>query len=220
MPNEDIDYQLLEAARESKLDLLQQLVEAGGDVNASYREGITSLFWAVCNKDEDMVGYLIEKGAQVNYNEFSERTALMDAAGVGQLKIMQMLLDAGAEVDLVIPASGETALHKAVVANQKTAVKMLLDAGADPNSKAVDGGETAMFTGNARLWGETPLHLAAAYADADVVQMLLDAGADKTIANTHGELPLGYYSRHRYIASWTNRNPECFQPREISELLT
>lgn len=57
-----------------------------------------------------------------------------EAVGIGAEKIVQILLDKGANPN--IPGgSNETPLHDAVACNRKTIAKLLLSGGADPNAR-------------------------------------------------------------------------------------
>jgi ankyrin repeat protein len=90
-------------------------------------------------------------------------TALYTAALGGQEKMVQMLMDAGADVNAKGGYHG-SALQAASFKDHEKVVQMLLDAGADVNAQ---GGQF----GNA-------LQAASWEGHKKVVQMLLDAGAD------------------------------------------
>jgi ankyrin repeat protein len=151
-----------------------------------------------------MARYLIDCGAEVNHTEMSEGSPLMLVAFMGQVEFIRLFVTAGVNVNLALPAGGETALHMAAVANKPSAVQALLDAGAEPNLRVKSGVATSMFDGGAKLWGETPLHFAAAYGDEEMIQAMLEAGADRQARNTHGETPLEYAGRHKRPRSIRN----------------
>ena len=104
-------------------------------------------------------------------------TALHYAAFFGQEGSARLLLERGAEVDVV--ARNEnihvTPLHSAASGGHPSIVKLLLEHGADPNA-AQDG-------------GFTPLHSAAQNDDTESVEALLAAGADPSLANDEGRAP-------------------------------
>lgn len=102
-------------------------------------------------------------------------TALHLAAFFGREDAARVLLDRGAQVDLVArnPTIHVTPLQSAAARAHAGIVKLLLEHGADPNA-AQDG-------------GFTPLHAAAGNDDRESVEALLEAGADPALANDDGQ---------------------------------
>lgn len=88
--------------------------------------------------------------------------ALFEAASAGNVVAIARLLDAGANVDAVIPGDGSP-LIGAARAGRLDAVRLLLDHGADPDM-GVPGDGTALI-------------VAAGEGDVDLVMLLLDRGA-------------------------------------------
>lgn len=99
------------------------------------------------------------------------RTVLHEAAWRRNGKVVQILLDAGADVSTK-DYLGETALHVAARCGDVELVMRLLDAGA--NVAANDN------------VGWPPLHDAVRYGRYTVVKLLLDAGADVTTMDNDG----------------------------------
>lgn len=188
----DINEALIHAAKNGNFDEVRRLVEQGADVNYS---DIPPFFWAYFRGHTDLCKWLLNKGGNINHDGFSEMTLLMSATARGDVEFASILIDAGADVNLPLPAGGETALHKAAVRNQPETMKLLIDRGGDVNRQAKVGGYTEMdYFG--RVWGETPLHIAAVAADKDTIEVLLDAGADKFIKTAKGDTPFDYARRH------------------------
>lgn len=67
---------LLEAARNGKLDLVKRALDHGADISEK-RIGFSSLHYAVCYNHYDVVEYLVEYGADVNDQNLSGTTPLM-----------------------------------------------------------------------------------------------------------------------------------------------
>ena len=104
----------------------------------------------------------------------SGMSALMAASVSGHLTIMQLLLDANADINLPCEAraksneggsaGGYTALHAAVQGGGLVATRMLLDRGADVHAKGGNGMDVLMA--------------AASDGNVEVCQLLLDHGAN------------------------------------------
>ena len=87
---------------------------------------------------------LLEAGADPNTCDLSGTTILMRAARLGKAELVQMLVDAGAKLNIQNPAYKETALIIASSYGNTEAVEILLKAGADKNIKNWEG-KTALM---------------------------------------------------------------------------
>jgi len=101
--------------------------------------------------------------------------ALHLAAFFGQEEAAKILLESGAEVNLVARNARfhVTPLHSAAAGSHLAIVKLLLEHGADPRATQ-DG-------------GYTPLHSAAQNDDRESAEALLEAGADPSAVNDDGK---------------------------------
>ena len=120
-------------------------------------------------------------------------TPLIWATRSGSIDAMNLLLDAGADVNR--PGStgdnwDATPLQHAILARRPAAVRVLLDRGADVNRSA----------GPASL---TPLFLAAGDTDPSILNLLLAHGADPTVEDEHGATPLS-----RAVSAGTLHGPD------------
>lgn len=203
---DELNKQLMAAVEKGDLAEVQQLVEAGAEVNAANQFGVVPLLVASGLEALDIARFLLSRGAYVNYTGMGEGSPLMLAAYDGKVEVIVLYLENGADPNLAMPSGGETALHMAAVNGHTEAVRVLLQAGADPNQPTAADKHTDMFNGGPKLWGETPLHFAAAYGDVAMIEAMLQAGADKSKPNAHGESPIAYAGRHK-------------RSRDISQLL-
>lgn len=134
-------------------------------------------------------------------------TLLHHAAGFGTIETLQLLVDAGAEINAK-NTRGSTPLHWAVPEEKK--VRLLLAHGAAVNAKLADGRTPlylATFLGNGhpviRLLlehgadpnlraggGRAPLAIAASRGDAVAIRLLIDARASIDFSDSAGATPL------------------------------
>ena len=143
----------------------------------------------------------------VNKQNSFGSTALMLAAWQGQDRVVKLLLDYGADVQLVDNLE-ETAIHLALTSsgNERTA-KLLVNGGADVNRRdrfgrsplclAVELGYEGVLDllldlkagVNAQdlTFQNTALHLACKDGNDKLIKLLLNAGADITKQNRYGE---------------------------------
>jgi len=128
-----IDVDFNHAFEDEDLERAQQLLDQGADVNARFidAEGFTSLMMAVKKKDNaGGVAWLLERGADPDIGNFSGRTALHLAARDGRAKHVELLLAAGAGVN-VRDERGETPLRYAHDAGHKIVERMLRSSGGE-----------------------------------------------------------------------------------------
>lgn len=94
---------LMRAAHLGRLDVVRALVDGGADVNATDERGWGALAKAAYNADldrgfADVVGFLIERGANVEAPIGYGIRPLMLAAGYGEIAVVEALLAGGADV--------------------------------------------------------------------------------------------------------------------------
>ena len=108
---------------------------------------------AAASGDTKMVASLLSNGPNVNA-QVDGVTALMAAAVTGQTETGRLLIEHGADPNVVGPR-GNTALMRAVGRNRPAMARILITAGANVNAKDADG--------------STPLMIAAANGFQDLV---------------------------------------------------
>lgn len=156
--------------------------------------------------DSDAVASLIAEGADLNLATGDGMTALHWAAQSGHADILDLLLEAGAEVDPTTRIGSYTPLHIASGQGSSEIVAALLAAGADVNATTTTSLVTALHLAaqtvngadsvkallehgaepNAREGSaeQTPLMFAAAENRVDSINLLLRAGADPSLSTT------------------------------------
>jgi hypothetical protein len=88
---------LMSLAYVGAVELAQDLIQRGADLEAEDEEGFTALMYAAKTGQEQIVELLVRAGADVNHHDREGSTALMFAAQHGFLKIVKKLLAAKAE---------------------------------------------------------------------------------------------------------------------------
>lgn len=171
MKTGDKELNLINAARKSDIDIVRQLLNEGADVNAT-GEGYTfttdftrmnsALHLAATNADEDIVRLLLENGASVNL--WALGTPLHRAIKSNAQKIVNLLLDYGADLEIHDAEDNMCPLAIAAKRGQVDLVRLLLQRGANVHA----------LSGN----GFSALHYAAESDHVDVAQLLIDNGAD------------------------------------------
>ena len=154
--------------------------------------------------DVDVVRSLLSQGADVNAARGDGMTALHWAAETMNGQVAQILVDAGAILEVTTRLGSYTPLHVASRRGAASVVEVLVKAGADVNTRASTGAAAlhlAAGSGNAAAVeilldngaqldaraGEaeqTPLMYAAGVDRPDVIRLLLDRGADPSITTT------------------------------------
>ncbi|KAK0760882.1 LOW QUALITY PROTEIN: hypothetical protein N5P37_005821, partial [Trichoderma harzianum] len=165
------DVVLLIAAAYTQGDIVKTLLEKGSikptlssDMTDIDLECGPALIWAVRNGHENLVKWLLKRGANVNAK-----------SGFGKItpSIIRIKAQRGASVHF---DSGRIALHCAASQGHESMVRLLLDNGAD-----------VMASDNA---GRTALSLAASNGHEAVVKLLLENGADITAKDNAGRTAL------------------------------
>lgn len=156
-------------------------------------DGITLLQEIVRDGHVEIIGQLIEHGADINGMSL-DGTALRWAVSHGNYTIVHLLINYGADLDLA-GRYGGTPLQAAVHYGHGNIVQCLLEHGADADLVSKDRGSTRIFywlrgkrdkRANEDIFNErnTPLYLAASYGHGEIVQLLLKHGADVNAVST------------------------------------
>lgn len=158
---EEYTDRLYSATVDGNLEEVKALVELGVDVNPRAMR-ISPLLYALNRENLDIVEYLVEGGADLDYKSAMLRgkTALMTAVRQGNEELAQLFLEKGANPN-VRDDVGLTALHWAAAEAGESMVELLLENDADPT--ILDG------------FGETALDIAMSEGNLENVSILREA---------------------------------------------
>jgi ankyrin repeat protein/ketosteroid isomerase-like protein len=134
------DLDVHDAAAAGRLERVKELVEREPSLaNAVSAEGFPPMGLAAYLGNEEVVEYLISKGADVNFTAPSTGfTALTGAVSQRHARIADILVRHGAEVNHVYEGT-LTPLLVATSQGDLDLVRLLLDHGADPNLGGIEG---------------------------------------------------------------------------------
>ena len=183
-PVRDI-YPLFTAVKSKDMDILRLLLELGAGRTAGAFS--SALEKAVFNDDIGMARMLLEAGADPNV--LSEKKIencdlpLVEAARRGNVEMIRLLLDHGADV-LLKGRYGECALPAAVHPGNDRTVMILAKAGADINAR--DGNSF------------TSLHLAAMRENTGLMLRLIKMGADTDLRTKTGDTALDILEKYYF----------------------
>lgn len=161
------------------LKLMEFLLEHGARINDRGRNGNTALYQAATQAQEDVVRFLLEKGADPNQLALrNERgnvfTPVFGAALKGHVKITELLLDKGGRLERR-NNRGSTVLMEAAKLAHPEVVRLLIARGANVNATGPQG--------------HTAFIYAAYNGQVEALKLLLAAGADPHAQATDAVYP-------------------------------
>src|SRR5712672_3547705 len=146
---------------------------------------VVPLYYATLCGFRDLVDHLLATHpGDVNARGGYHTTALHAALAKGNLEIAGLLIEQGADVD-VLNREGSSGLNIASQSGRLENVEFLLEHGADANKENEDG--------------TTPLITASWIGELDIAWILLSRGAALDSCNKRGWTPLLTASRHGYL---------------------
>ena len=160
-------------------EVLQAIIDHGGDVNATNKEHRTALSKACVKKNEHAINVLLNACADPNIADDADSDTCLHITVRQKCskEVLQAIIDHGADVNAVNKGH-RTALLIACVNKNEHAVNVLLNAGASPNI--------------AKKYNVTPLMRACQNRNIVCIYALLNAGADPNIVDELDETCLSY----------------------------
>jgi ankyrin repeat protein len=185
------------------------------DINAVNNQCRTPCICAAFEKNSHALELLIAAGANVHVVDVFDDTALTMALRVTDEKSVELLVDANADVNTVVPVHGTTAMHLAAMWCNHRLLGKLIAAGGNVKardkcrrtpchmfSEATDPRGDGAFRSMAMLiaaganvharnnMSRTPLHCTSKVGFSDCMSLLLKAGANVGARDEDGSSPL------------------------------
>lgn len=162
---------LMRAAQGGHLNVVKYLIEAGADLQASNNVGTNALYNAVTSAHPETVSFLLSQGISTK-GILGHSCACFWVEDEGFADAVQLLVDAGVDLEERVGLNQGTALHAACRSGHTVIVKLLIDAGANVNASDKTGA--------------TPLFHAAGSGHIGCIRALIDADADASIRDKQG----------------------------------
>ncbi|SDD62562.1 hypothetical protein SAMN04489747_1385 [Auraticoccus monumenti] len=150
---------------------IAELVGSGVDPGSRGLDGVSLWDWALRYRQPGSVRALAVAGTDLELPGWFRRPPLMAAHAEGGVEQVQLLLDLGADIE-VVDSTGRTLLLRCVHGGDPT-LPLLLARGANLDARDVQG--------------QTPLFAACAVNAFGDALTLLQAGADPTIEDSRGD---------------------------------
>lgn len=199
------------------LDVIQCFVEHGAELDYAPNgkqaddlniTGQTALFMATLKEQNDVVKYLIEKGAKVNVRNRYGVSPLLLCSEAGNEELVKMLVNAGADINMSPSGelaiehilAGQTPLYGAAKKGHLNICKFLIDHGSNIDAET--------------MTGATPLYTAVEENHFSIVKLLIDSGANVN------KCPQGVWAKEINIANQSCLLLACMKNNsEIAEYL-
>lgn len=204
---DELDSNLIKAAREADAPMMRRLLEKGADpdaIDAQSPRGETPLIYAVLQNRTDIVKILFDYGADPDAPGEEERTPLFYATALGNHDMIRLLVKNDADINMR-DKTGSTPVMLAAINADVATVTLLAALKADINMQDYLGMNAVMYAasqGNTNVIqalaslkadlnmqsidGQTALIIAAYFGHADAVKMLIQNGADIDITDNQG----------------------------------
>ena len=128
---------IIKAAGSGDISTIKRLQAEGQNINEKDSRGATALMSAIWSKKPAVAKYLIESGADVKakYNDGSGSDALIYAVSYGQLELINILLDKGADIESRDYQGDTPLVYAALHTINIDAVRILIKRGANVNTE-------------------------------------------------------------------------------------
>jgi uncharacterized protein len=176
----ELQVEFAKAAAKGDTNRMAKLIMHGADVNATGRNGMKPLFWALINRNFTGFKFLLDRGADPNaaveVHQPPESNALTLAASLDEPEYLTELLVKEANPNSTVGKIRETALYDAVLFGKTNNIAILLKHGAALDWKPTNS--------------KTPLHWAVDQRNFEAALFLYRRGANPSIKDISNYSPI------------------------------
>ena len=189
-------------------EIVEILLKAKVDPNASLKDGLTAIYLASENGHSVVVSTLLASGADPNLARSNGWSPLLVGCQEGYNEVVEILLKAKANPNSCFK-NGATAIYVASQSGHSVVISTLLTSGADPNIAESNGWTPLLVCSHGghnvvvelllkakvdpnacNNNGSTAIYIASENGHSVVVSTLLASGADPNLARSNGWTPL------------------------------
>lgn len=163
------------AVIDHNLNMVENLIDIGVDLNVEDNEGLTPLYKALKSVNNETAKMLVHAGAKYDGVSSTGNTMIHNAVIKGDLDVLQSLIKLGAQVD-ALNSDGVTPLYKAAETSNQAAIDALIIGNADIDFKSQHG--------------RSLLQIAVHRGRLDVVKQLIQLGASLNTCEDNGATAL------------------------------
>ncbi|KAJ8688189.1 hypothetical protein QAD02_023984 [Eretmocerus hayati] len=140
-----------DVTQSQRLDIMEQLIAAGADINAANRLKDRGVHLACQREDKEVLEWLLAHGAGLHDANENGYTAMLIAAKIQNMELLRWLVDKGSDINHVNgygvnddDTKPMTALHIAVMNDNMEMLRYLLEHGANTN-QTIELGESLLY---------------------------------------------------------------------------
>lgn len=196
---------LIVAAKIGACEVIEILLQHRANINGVGQTHLSDMFafssplsTATMTRNYSAIKLLLERGAKADQKDMYKRTALYWALNFGNLDIIELFVDFGADLNTVDDRGDTPLLISLEGRRDPEVVQLLLDRGVDVRIQNIRGSTALSALLNQECSNSLDPWKGITWPDLHAfVRILLDAGADPTAQDKFRKTPLDYAQKWR-----------------------